>query len=98
MNLDFEKLWDFFIRNLTWLSLAIFSLLLLSPAKAKIRTFFLVISVECLAIVMSAISVKVFTEIDFTKKFENALGQIFIGVHICVGLTVLGVYIAQFTP
>lgn len=98
MNFKFENVKDFLIRNSIWITLAIISMLLLSPAKTEVRTFFLIIAVECLAMALSAIAVKVYTTIDFTKNQINNLGQIFIGVHICVGLTVLGVYIAQFAP
>jgi hypothetical protein len=98
MNDNLEKVKDFAIRNVIWISLAVISILLLSPAKTEIRTFFLIIAIECLALALSAMAVKVYTAIDFTKMYVANLGQIFIGVHICVGLTVLGVYIAQFAP
>ncbi|MBX3043898.1 MAG: hypothetical protein KIT33_08710 [Candidatus Kapabacteria bacterium] len=92
------KIKDFIIRNSIWLFLAIISLLLLSPAKTELRTFFLIIAVESLAIALSAVALKVYTSIDFTQQEIYNVGQIFTGVHICVGLTVLGVYIAQFAP
>lgn len=98
MNKNLEKVKDFLIRNVIWFIVALPAMLFLSPAIAELRTFYLIISVECLALALSAIAVKVYTAIDFTQKGVNNLGQIFTGVHICVGLTVLGVYIAQFAP
>ncbi|GAB1370402.1 hypothetical protein MASR1M45_04630 [Candidatus Kapaibacterium sp.] len=85
-------------RHSLWILPAIVALIILSPAKAEIRTFLLVLSIECTAIFMSALSARVYTKMDFTKEAVSNLGYIFIGVHLCVGLSVLGVYIAQFTP
>lgn len=98
MNFNPENIKDFLLRNSFWVVLSIISLLFLAPAKAELRTFFLIIAIECLALVLSAVAVKVYTAVDFTKQSDGSLGQIFTGVHICVGLTVLGVYIAQFAP
>ena len=98
MNINFEKAKDLLLRNSIWVALSVLSLLFLAPAKAELRTFFLVVAIECLALVLSAVAVKVYTAVDFTKQADSSLGQIFTGVHICVGLTVLGVYIAQFAP
>ena len=98
MNDKFEKVKDFVLRNSIWVLIAFVSILSLAPAKAELRTFYLVTVIECVALALSAIALKVFTEIDFIRRADGTLGQIFIGVHLCVGLTVLGVYIAQFAP
>jgi len=98
MNINLEKIKESLKRNSIWLILAIIGLYFLSPQNPELRTFFLIVTVECIAIVLSAVAAKVYTSIDFTRRNELTLGFIFTGVHICVGLTVLGVYIAQFTP
>lgn len=98
MNNKIEKIKDFLLRNIIWMLLAVISISILAPARAEIRTFLLITSIECIALALSAIAVKVFTEIDFIRRADGTLGQIFMGVHICVGLAVLGVYIAQFAP
>lgn len=92
-----KKLLDFIKRNSLWLIAGGLALFFLNPTIAEIKTIFLIISVESLALALSGIAVFVYTKIDFTKELEgNNLGLIFLGVNICVGLTVLGVYIAQF--
>ena len=96
--LNIERIKDSLKRNSLWLILAMIGLYFLSPQNPELRTFFLIVTVECIAIVLSTIATKVYTSIDFTQTKEITLGFIFAGVHICVGLTVLGVYIAQFTP
>lgn len=88
---------NFIQRHSTWLILGLAALLLLSPCIAEIKTFLLIVTVESLALGLSSISIFVFTKIDFTKELSGSnLGLIFLGVHLCVGLVVLGVYIAQF--
>ncbi|MGQ9819945.1 MAG: hypothetical protein ACUVQ1_08525 [Candidatus Kapaibacteriales bacterium] len=38
-----------------------------------------------------------FTKVKFSEQPSTSnLGLIFLGVHICVGLTLLSVYLAQF--
>lgn len=98
MDITIERIVDSIKRNSIWVILIIVGLLLLAPTQPEIRTFFLIITIECLATSLSAIAVKVYTTIDFTTDSGLNLGIIFTGVHICVGLTVLGVYIAQFAP
>lgn len=72
------------------------ALLLLKPAAAEINTILLVTLLECMALALSGLAVFAYTRIDFTRDFSgNTLGFIFLGVHIAVGLCVLGVYIAQ---
>lgn len=96
--IDLEMIKDSLKRNSIWVILALVGLYFLAPQNPELRTFFLIITVECMAILLSTIATKVYTSIDFTQTKEITLGFIFTGVHICVGLTVLGVYIAQFTP
>ena len=88
---------NFIQRHSTWIMLGLSALLLLSPCLAEIKTFLLIVTVESIALGLSGISMFVYTKVDFTKELTGSnLGLIFLGVHLCVGLVVLGVYIAQF--
>jgi hypothetical protein len=87
---------DFIFRNATWLILGFIAIILLKPALAEINTFLLITVIECTAIALSGLAVFAFTKIDFTQEIaRNNLGYIFLGVHLCVGFAVIGVYIAQ---
>ncbi len=103
-----KKINDFILRNAIWLALGGCGYLLLNPAIAEMNTLILIIIIEALALALSGISVYSFTKLNFTNSdysrmdfpnngLSHTLGFIFLGVHICVGLTVLGVYIAQFS-
>lgn len=92
-----QNIINFFKRNVIWFGLGLAALLLLSPAAPEFRTLLLAIAIECLALAMSGLSVYVYTKMDFIQeKSTHILGQIFLGVHICSGLCVLGVYMAQW--
>ncbi len=92
-----EKIKSIILRNSVWLVIMAVSLLLLKPAAAEFNTILLILLFECIALSLSGVSAYVFTKIDFTQSNAlSNLGYIFLGVHICVGLIVLGVYIAQY--
>lgn len=92
-----KNLKNFLLRNSVWAVITAISLMLLKPAVAEINTILLILLFECIALSLSGISAFVFTKIDFTyEKSLSSLGYIFLGVHICVGLVVLGVYLAQY--
>ncbi len=80
-----------------WILLGIVAILFLNPASPEIKTILIIALVESLAIGLSALAVFAYTKIDFIKEQTNQLGYIFLGVHICVGFVVMGVYIAQFS-
>ena len=93
-----KQIWDFILRHSTWVLLGVVAVLCLQPAIAEIKTMLLIIAVESLALALSGLAVYAYTRIDFTKDNQNSNpGLIFLGVHLCVGLVVLGVYIAQFS-
>jgi hypothetical protein len=93
-----DKIKDFVARNSIWLGLAVFTLYLFSPGSPELNTILFVITIEALAIGLSGIAAYCFTRIDFINEhLNNDLGMIFLGVHVCVGLVILGVYIAQFS-
>jgi len=93
-----SRMKNFIARNSIWIVLAALTLFLFSPGSPEIGTILFVITIEALAIGLSGIAVYAYTRIDFIKdNLNNNLGIIFLGVHICVGLAILGVYIAQFS-
>ncbi|TNE35129.1 hypothetical protein EP342_02035 [bacterium] len=80
------------------IGLLLLAWIVLSPGIEEIHTLLIIILVEIIAIGLSALAVYGFTRIDFTHDIAtNNLGYIFLGVHICVGFTVLGVYLVQFS-
>jgi len=93
MNINF----DFLYRNLIWVILLCISLILLNPNQAEIKTFLFILFIEATAIALSAIAVEIYTKIDFIREQPNQLGLIFLGVHICAGFVVMGVYFAQYS-
>ncbi len=96
-EIDFEAIFDFIFRNLIWIMIAGFGFWFLKPELPEIRTLLMIAVIEAIAVALSGTAVLVYTKVNFLKaNNHNILGQIFIGVHILVGLAVLGVYIAQF--
>ena len=88
---------NFILRHSAWISLIFISILLLNPIIAEFRTLLLITAFEAVAIFLSGFSVYVFTKIDFiNEQSYSVLGYIFLSVHILTGMTVLGVYLAQF--
>ena len=84
-------------RNALWFVLGALALAVFKPGIAEIKTLLLIAVMESAAIALSGIAVYAYTRIDFTRDTTSAnLGFIFLGVHICVGLIVLGVYLAQY--
>ena len=104
---------DFILRNAVWLIIGIVAVFFLRPGTAEIQTFLFIAVHEAIALTLSGIALYTYTKIPFTKLIMEGddnkinsverysmmvvLGQIFLGVHILVGLVVLGVYIAQFS-
>lgn len=84
-------------RNLAWFLIGFLSLFILNPNSPEINTLLIIILIESLAIGLSALAVFAYTKIDFIQTQTNQLGFIFLGVHICVGFVVMGVYLAQFS-
>lgn len=74
----------------------LFSMLL--PGRAEINTFLIIILTEIIAIALSALALFAYTRLQFDAYCaNNNLGYIFLGVHICVGFTMLGTYLVQFS-
>lgn len=105
MSIDINKLISRIKRHSIWFLFGALGLILLRPAMPELKTIFFVLIIESIALMLSGLSVHAFTEIDFIKEIynenkniqSNTLGFIFLAVHLCIGLAVLGVYIAQFS-
>ncbi len=76
-------------------------IILLKPEKSEINTIYLVFIFEFISIILSKIAIYFLsdkTENYFLNKKDNITNSaIILGVHICTGLVILGVYIAQFS-
>lgn len=93
-----NQVWDFFKRNFLLVLLFVSSLHLLKLESPEIRAFLLASFLECIAIAFSGVAVFVFTKVKFTEQPGTSnLGLIFLGVHISFGLSVLALYLAQFS-
>jgi hypothetical protein len=93
-----EKIVDFLKRNGVLLIFVLATLYLSNLESPEIRAFLLASLLECIAIAFSGFAVFVFTNVRFTENpVTPNLGLIFLGVHISFGLSVLALYLAQFT-
>ncbi|MDQ1266422.1 MAG: hypothetical protein QG635_1574 [Bacteroidota bacterium] len=89
---------DFLKRYGILIILAAAALAVLRPKLPELNTLALITAIEAIAVALSGLAAFAYTKIDFTKEdIRTNLGYIFLGVHICTGLTVLGVYIAQYS-
>ncbi len=125
------------IKRYLFITIGIFLLYkLIAPYNYEYRTLLLLIFIELLAIMLSSLSLFLFTRLNFindykkgntndntndNKKYKNKenkttecktseyknnenktalyilLGFIFLSVHLCVGFSILGIYITQIT-
>lgn len=107
-----KKIYSFILRHLAWILLGLISLWLLGWGLAELKTLLFILSIESIALALSGFCLFAYTNIDFIKElykaseidldksnhiFVQAISFIFLGVHILVGLSVLGIYIAQFS-
>lgn len=90
------KILDFLRRNAYPIILITLVVILLKLDNAVVNTVLMLIGLEVIAIFLSAIASYAYTELDFTKDDPRVLGYIFLGVHLLIGLGVVGVYIANF--
>jgi len=85
-------------RNGIWILILLISLIIFNPNIGEYKTLLLIVCIESVALFLSSVAAYCYTTLDFTKvESNNNLGLIFLGVHICTGLSVLGVYFAQFS-
>lgn len=106
-----NKIMSFILRNSTALILGLVSLFLLVPTVAEFKTILFICVLVCLNILLSGLTLYAYTHYSATKKliegddgeingWERELairfaGAIYLANAILIGLTVLGVYIAQ---
>lgn len=87
---------NWIVRNMLWIGIIGLIAFIIGPAISEYRTVLITIMIECVALALSGLCVYAFTKLDFIKEKANSiLGQIFLGVHICTGLSVLSVYFMQ---
>lgn len=123
--LNFIKSNDYNFKRYLFLSFGIFILYkLITPYSYEYRTLLLLIFIEFVAIMLSSLSLFLFTHINFINDYKNIttnetktqnnklcqskstenktalyilLGFIFLSVHLCIGFSILGIYITQIT-
>lgn len=107
-----KTIYSFISRHSVWISIGLISLWLLGWGLAELKTILIILAIESLALALSGFCLFAYTNVDFVRGlyqsgekedirfnefFIQAISFIFLGVHILVGLTVLGVYIAQYS-
>jgi len=94
-----QKAWNFIYRHALWAILLLFAIYSMAFQQELVKTLYVILSFEALALGLSGLAQFVFTKIDFTADDSDNtknLGYIFLAVHILVGLVAMGTYIAQF--
>ena len=110
-RLKSNKIMSFILRNSTALILGLVSLFLLVPTIAEFKTILFICVLTCLSILLSGLTLYAYTHYSVTNRLlqgddgrmdnwerEVAVkfaAAIYTANAILVGLTVLGVYIAQ---
>jgi hypothetical protein len=95
-KLALEKVWGFARRNSLWIALIAAVAVAMNFSHEVINTAMLIVLFEAIALGLSGFAAFVYTKVDFTRtQMWNTLGSIFLGVHICIGLAVMGVYFTQ---
>jgi hypothetical protein len=96
-EINMNRIYDRIERYSLWLLIVLTAVFIIKPAIQEINTIMLIVIVETVALTLSRLAALAYTRIDFiSERSEIMLASLFIGVHICTGMTVLGVYIAQF--
>jgi hypothetical protein len=97
-----NKVIEFTKRNSILIIIGMIVIFFFNPAIGELKVVGLIILFELLAIGLSGLALYLYTEIKFTKEIKNdnkeyiaTLGQIFLGVHIALGLSLLGTYFTQ---
>lgn len=101
--MKFKLIWDFILRNLTWIAIIVVGLVLLQPTFELLNKLMVILVLEGMAMGLSGIALYVFTRVKFTQyvamgndelmteEERYALlkyaGYVFLGVHVLVGLS-----------
>jgi hypothetical protein len=105
------KIIDFISRNATWLLLAVLSIYFISFQKQVLDTALIIVLLESIALGLSGLAVYAFTTFSISEPYFVGddkqysvmerlglmlwAGMVFLGVHILVGLAVVGIYVIQ---
>lgn len=101
---------DFIARNIVLLVLLFLAVYALGRhADVSMKTGLQVVFFEVIALLLSGIGAYVYTSFQFRKEMRSneddnrffaaiLLAAIFIGVHVCVGLCVLGIHFISWAP
>ena len=95
--LDIYKLIDNNIKHFILTTFLCVFILIGDLDKGEFKTIYLIIVFECIAIILSKLAIFYFDTNSFNKYISILNSAIILGVHLCVGLCVLGVYIAQLS-
>ena len=86
---------NYSIKATIILALLFVAIILLNPGTPELNTMLIVICAECIALLLTLLSLYILKDGKIEKYNQKSVGLSFLGVHICVGLTILGVYLAQ---
>lgn len=86
---------DFIKRHIILVGILIGVYVLLKVNSAIIDTLLILVAAETIAILFSGVAHYSFTKMKFTEESPIVLGYIFLGVHLLIGLALIGVYITQ---
>ncbi len=105
------KVLNFISRNATWLLTAILSLYFIAFQKQILDTALIIVLLESVALGLSGLAVYAFTTFSVSEPYFAGddkqysvmerlglmiwAGMVFLGVHILVGLSVVGIYVIQ---
>ena len=96
----FQQLENIIKYTLLITAMALF-IILIKPEKSEINTIYLIFIFEIISIILSKVAIYFLADKNeniFVNKKDNITNSaIILGVHICTGLVILGVYIAQFS-
>lgn len=90
-----DKIQNFAFRNIALIIIGVILYVISPPEAAEIRTLAMIGRNMLWAICLAGLAQFTFTSTNFVKEDKPALGRIFLGACILVGLTNLGTYIAQ---
>lgn len=94
---DLIKNIEYYYKYIFLISILSLFIMLAKLNAGEFKTIYLLIIFELISILLSKYAINFFEYTGYTKYKYILNASIIIGVHICVGLSVLGVYIAQLS-
>jgi len=86
---------NYSIKTTLVLTLLFGAIFWLNPGTPEVNTMLLVICAECISLLLTLLALYILKDKTIDIFDGKSAGLTFLGVHICVGLTILGVYLAQ---